>query len=253
MATSSAHATSSPQREPSMEEILASIRRIIEDNDALRRPGEPGAKMPGDDREPVAATEDEPDFPPAAANSDSRDFTLREAEQENTGLLAAEDHDAGAAPQPEASAVTSEDWPLDLEMAELTELELPQDFASDVLAGEDETAGEPAPSVTSQGAADSEPTASAGNAEPVEPAEPAEPAGTGQVSGIVSASTGRQVAAAFDELSEAFLQSRRRSFDEVAEDMLRPMLQDWLDNNLPTLVERLVREEIERIARGAAR
>ena len=28
------------------------------------------------------------------------------------------------------------------------------------------------------------------------------------------------------------------------------MLQDWLDNNLPTLVERLVREEIERVARG---
>ncbi|RUZ12587.1 DUF2497 domain-containing protein, partial [Mesorhizobium sp. M7A.F.Ca.CA.001.09.1.1] len=28
-------------------------------------------------------------------------------------------------------------------------------------------------------------------------------------------------------------------------------LQDWLDNNLPTLVERLVREEIERVARGA--
>ncbi|TIN12765.1 MAG: DUF2497 domain-containing protein, partial [Mesorhizobium sp.] len=25
----------------------------------------------------------------------------------------------------------------------------------------------------------------------------------------------------------------------------------WLDNNLPTLVERLVREEIERVARGA--
>ena len=35
----------------------------------------------------------------------------------------------------------------------------------------------------------------------------------------------------------------------MAEEMLRPMLQDWLDNNLPTLVERLVREEIERVAR----
>ncbi|TIO67154.1 MAG: DUF2497 domain-containing protein, partial [Mesorhizobium sp.] len=42
-----------------------------------------------------------------------------------------------------------------------------------------------------------------------------------------------------------------KSFDEMAEEMLRPMLQDWLDNNLPTLVERLVREEIERVARGA--
>jgi cell pole-organizing protein PopZ len=30
------------------------------------------------------------------------------------------------------------------------------------------------------------------------------------------------------------------------------MLQDWLDNNLPLLVERLVREEIERVARGVS-
>jgi len=51
-------------------------------------------------------------------------------------------------------------------------------------------------------------------------------------------------------LTEALAASRRRSLDEVAEDVLRPMLQDWLDNNLPTLVERLVREEIERVARG---
>ncbi len=28
---------------------------------------------------------------------------------------------------------------------------------------------------------------------------------------------------------------------------MRPMLQEWLDNNLPTLVEKLVREEIERV------
>ena len=51
---------------------------------------------------------------------------------------------------------------------------------------------------------------------------------------------------------------RRASFlaayqDQIAEEMIRPMLQDWLDNNLPTLVERLVREEIERVARGPAR
>lgn len=68
---------------------------------------------------------------------------------------------------------------------------------------------------------------------------------------IVSEHTGRQVAAAFGELSEAFANRSKKTFDEMAEDMLRPMLQDWLDNNLPTLVERLVREEIERVARGA--
>jgi cell pole-organizing protein PopZ len=68
---------------------------------------------------------------------------------------------------------------------------------------------------------------------------------------LVSEKTSRQVAAAFGELSDAFAARSKKSLDEMAEEMLRPMLQDWLDNNLPTLVERLVREEIERVARGA--
>ena len=68
---------------------------------------------------------------------------------------------------------------------------------------------------------------------------------------ILSERAERQVAAAFGELSEAFAARSKKTFDEMAEEMMRPMLQDWLDNNLPTLVERLVREEIERVARGA--
>ena len=36
----------------------------------------------------------------------------------------------------------------------------------------------------------------------------------------------------------------------IAQDMLRPMLKGWLDDNLPNLVERLVRDEIERVSRG---
>jgi cell pole-organizing protein PopZ len=40
---------------------------------------------------------------------------------------------------------------------------------------------------------------------------------------------------------------------EYAREMLRPMLRAWLDDNLPTLVERLVRAEIERVARGGRR
>nr|WP_245581923.1 DUF2497 domain-containing protein [Phyllobacterium phragmitis] len=67
---------------------------------------------------------------------------------------------------------------------------------------------------------------------------------------IISQATGRQVAAAFEDLSAAMRAEQRRSFDEVAEEILRPMLQDWLDNNLPGLVERLVREEIERVVRA---
>ncbi|MEQ9181443.1 MAG: DUF2497 domain-containing protein, partial [Nitratireductor sp.] len=72
----------------------------------------------------------------------------------------------------------------------------------------------------------------------------------GRTSSILSEQTSRQVAAAFEELSDAFAENRRQRFDDMAAEMMRPMLQEWLDNNLPTLVEKLVREEIERVARG---
>jgi cell pole-organizing protein PopZ len=40
-----------------------------------------------------------------------------------------------------------------------------------------------------------------------------------------------------------------RTLDEITQDCLRPLLKGWLDKNLPALVERLVREEIARVAR----
>ena len=70
---------------------------------------------------------------------------------------------------------------------------------------------------------------------------------------LISSAAGAKVAAAFEDLNEAVVRGQMRSFDDIAEDMLRPMLKDWLDDNLPTLVERLVREEIERVARGGRR
>jgi hypothetical protein len=36
----------------------------------------------------------------------------------------------------------------------------------------------------------------------------------------------------------------------MVREMLRPMVKEWLDDNLPTMVERLVRDEIQRVARG---
>ncbi|MDC7745890.1 DUF2497 domain-containing protein [Rhizobium binxianense] len=70
---------------------------------------------------------------------------------------------------------------------------------------------------------------------------------------LLSADAGLQISRSFEELVAAIDGAERRSLDEIAEDMLRPMLREWLDDNLPTLVERLVREEIERVARGPRR
>jgi cell pole-organizing protein PopZ len=46
------------------------------------------------------------------------------------------------------------------------------------------------------------------------------------------------------------LSQNARTLDDLVKDMLRPMLKSWLDDNLPGLVERLVRAEIERVSRG---
>ncbi len=67
---------------------------------------------------------------------------------------------------------------------------------------------------------------------------------------LVSPATDAAVSAAFDALvASRFLHSNELLSDIVRE-MLRPMLKAWLDDNLPILVERLVRAEIERVARG---
>lgn len=213
--------TGSAQREPSMEEILASIRRIIEDSDAVRSPLD-------DERGDVEVAVSAPQ--PAEISHD-------EVEAFRTGLEEAETHPAEASQpagilnepaQPEQPAAVAQIHPIRSQPR-------PEETFD---ASSHETAGEPVEPASLE-------SAHHGHFD-----EPPPPQGDVRPA-IISDQTSRQVAAAFGELSEAFAASRKRSFDEMAEEMLRPMLQDWLDNNLPTLVEKLVREEIERVARGS--
>jgi cell pole-organizing protein PopZ len=67
---------------------------------------------------------------------------------------------------------------------------------------------------------------------------------------LLSSGTDASVAAAFGNLSHTILSANARTLDDLVAEMLRPMLKNWLDDNLPSLVERLVRAEIERVARG---
>lgn len=40
-----------------------------------------------------------------------------------------------------------------------------------------------------------------------------------------------------------------RTLEDLVIELMKPMLKDWLDQNLPPIVERLVQKEVERIAR----
>jgi cell pole-organizing protein PopZ len=256
---------SSAQREPSMEEILASIRRIIEDSDGGRKPVEAA--------ESILAAED------AAGEMDSPDveefrMELRAGNPESeprkpVSLAEVQAQVASGRPSSAARDVASSIDPAPARAVTLAEVgarlaaergddtapaavdavpfernleapAAPKADESPILHAESH-AGEPQIEIDDadlvlQDESDPEPAAQSAVLRP----------------SLVSEQTSRQVAAAFGELSEAFASRSKKSFDEMAEEMLRPMLQDWLDNNLPTLVERLVREEIERVARGGA-
>jgi len=67
---------------------------------------------------------------------------------------------------------------------------------------------------------------------------------------LLSPSTTAAVDSAFNTLAQTVLIKNARTLDEMVSEMLRPMLKAWLDDNLPGMVERIVRDEIERVSRG---
>jgi hypothetical protein len=69
---------------------------------------------------------------------------------------------------------------------------------------------------------------------------------------LLSSEAARAASSAFTRLADAAAgrpMGRDRSLEEITHECLKPLLKVWLDENLPRLVERLVREEIERVAR----
>jgi cell pole-organizing protein PopZ len=64
---------------------------------------------------------------------------------------------------------------------------------------------------------------------------------------LLSPRLAEATASAFGRLSES--RNLESGFEHMTREMLRPMLRHWLDTHLPNIVERLVREEIERVAR----
>src|SRR5436190_18542817 len=67
---------------------------------------------------------------------------------------------------------------------------------------------------------------------------------------LLSPENGAAVSSAFGALAHTMLEQNSRTLEDVVTGMLQPMLSSWLDDNLPSLVERMVKEEIERVSRG---
>lgn len=212
--------------EPTMEEILASIRRIISEEGEERKPEAPQAARPAPAQEDVLElTEviEEPKPAVAVAEVDEPVELADDIEEVAHAFAVHEEVEAIAeapsAPEPELSMeeVPMPAAPLKVEAE-----------AADAL--EDEF--------------DTEEVDDAVLADIVDPAE--------EVDAIMLPEEGQKVSASFDKLSELLVagyEGYDKTLEGMVREMLRPMLKTWLDENLPAVVERVVAREVARLSR----
>lgn len=188
-----------------MEEILASIRRIISEDEA---PAETATA-------PVAQAEPAPEPEP--------------------------DPVAEAAPEPVSPAM----------MDETPSVQEPVHSDEDVLELTDRYEAPTAETIGDLDVAEADSFPAAFEPAPAAPAPTYDP--------LVGDSAAASAASAFAGLAASLRRPEQPdplpagpTLDELVRALLRPMLKDWLDENLPAIVEAQVRKEVERIARNAA-
>ncbi len=223
--------------EPSMEEILSSIRRIIsDDNDEASSDEEVKAVEPEVEIPAVeAVAEPEPEAEAMDAVVEDASPVVEEDDDdifELTNVVEIDD------PSPEETPVLDEPDMADfgVEVAdsgadvaddiEFVSVETDEPEVLDLPVPEPEPEPEPEPIIET----------------PIE---------TRVADRLVSDGVGVAAAASFGDLANTLLSrgNNATTVEELVQEMLRPLLKNWLDANLPNLVEKLVSEEIERIAR----
>jgi len=227
-------------QEPSMEEILASIRRIIADDDASKPPAEP-ASPPAAMAAPLRAPDVPPRAPtpppapapkPAAAQPAPPSVKQSEIDEMIAGL--------DAPPGGEEAARDSQDSQDSHDILELTESMTapaaePDTPSFQTIDGQSDVVFSDAPAHPERA--------------PEEPRRP--PAqSNGPDRSLLSSATSAAVDSAFNTLAQTVLVHNARTLEDLVREMLRPMLKSWLDDNLPGMVERIIRAEIERVSRG---
>jgi uncharacterized protein len=218
-------------QEPSMEEILASIRRIIADDDPGKNAKEvPKASEPVIARPAPVVQPPRPVLPPRPAPPPPVAPPPEPEEDEIDAMLAQLEATSRKAPLPVEEPVADI---LDLtEQMAAEEEEVPAfrtiDGQSDVVF-EERPPPPPAPRAVAE--------------PPRQLPDPVERS-------LISPATSAAVDSAFNTLAQTVLVQNGRTLEDLVKEMLRPMLKTWLDDNLPGTVERLVRAEIERVSRG---
>ena len=248
-------------QEPSMEEILASIRRIIADDEAKPAAAEKAAPLPPSPQPsspPPAAAAAKPEKPaPAPAARAPAAPPAAPAPAKAAAPI------APPPPPAPAPAVSNSQDDIDALLNGLDEATTPEEIRpaapepepeADVLDLTDEMAlPDPAPQAAFKKVEppdDLEFTETAAKAPLRDMAFDLPPPSPMDSRPILSRSTVSAVESAFNSLAHTVLSNNARTLEDLVKEMLRPMLKSWLDDNLPGLVERIVKAEIERVSRG---
>jgi uncharacterized protein len=241
-------------QEPSMEEILASIRRIIADDEAKPATAEKPASPA-----PTAAKSEKPAAPAAKTPPVVNDIppSAIPAAQAAVAKVAA----PPVKPPPPAAPATAPNSQDDIDalLNGLDQATTPAEIRpplpdADVFELTDEMAVPDPPQASFHKIEpddDLEFTETAARAAHRQPAfEPPLESPAAPPQQILSRSTVSAVESAFNTLANTVLSNNARTLEDLVKEMLRPMLKSWLDDNLPGLVERIVKAEIERVSRG---
>jgi cell pole-organizing protein PopZ len=251
-------------QEPSMEEILASIRRIIADDEARPAAAEKPSAPPPAAEKPAAAPPAKPVIKPVMKDIPPSAIPAAQAATKPAPAPAPPPRPAPPPPAPPAAVSNNSQDDIDAMLASLEAATPEADIRpprpdGDVFELTDEMAlPDPSPASSASSFHNVEPqddiefieSAGAGAALHRPPAYEPPPIETAPTRPILSRSTMNVVESAFNSLANTVLSNNARTLEDLVKEMLRPMLKSWLDDNLPGLVERIVKAEIERVSRG---
>ena len=193
------------EEEPSMEEILASIRRIIsEDDEKLAKEPAPEPEPekdaePAEEEDVLELTEDDLEEDASQDDIDSMFDNIEESDQEEDELVLEDEPEEEPEPEPESEPEVEQ-------VASAPAMDMGIDDVDPAL---DEDA-------------------------------------------LVSSEAGDNIMGQFDALSALLTtgyQGSGNTLEDLVRELLRPMLKEWLDAYLPEIAERMVANEIARLAR----
>ena len=212
-----------------MEEILASIRRIIADDQVLplSRPASPSTQAP--EGAAPAPTSTGPARPPVASAPASEAAPASQLR-----------------PTPRQEAYETPQFEREIPRVEAPRARVEPVQRSAPPAQPAPVAREPAPQPAPRPVERREPV----RVEPAPVVEKKTVAIAEECASLLSATADASISSSFNALATTVLLQNSGMIEDSIREMLRPLLKQWLDDNLPVIVERLVRQEIERVARG---